>query len=264
MVLKRFKNIFFCVIILISSSCNKIDFPYQLDSPKKIIELPKKLNEISGLDYFSKDTLVGVQDEIATIFFLNSKDGQIYDKIVFGKKGDFEGIAKHKDKFFVLKSNGTLIRVSKKGKTKAYDFKKNKDFDFEGLCLDTLNNRLLIACKEHGKEKKKHSIYVYAFSLEDKEYLKEPVFKISKKVVGEDFLPSGIAIHPSGNIYIPSAYSHQLLQMTNSGKAQHIIDLNHSSFNQAEGICFGKRGELYIANEKGNGVPNIMIFEQKK
>lgn len=253
------------LLFIITASCTMTDFIYNINKPNKVIELPKKLNEVSGLEYIAKDTLVCVQDEIGTIFFINTKDGEIYDEIEFEKKGDFEGIAKYKNKYYVLRSDGTLFRVSRNGKSKEYKFKDGKEYDFEGLCLDVVNNRLLIACKEHSKSKKKHLIHIFEFSLTDKEYLKDPVFVVDKEETGKGFSASGIAIHPSGNMFVLSAASNQMLELTPEAEVRAVIDLTNQHFNQAEGICFGENGELYISNEKGKGkgIPNVMIFEPR-
>ena len=250
------------LLFVILTSCTMTEFPYNFNDPTRVVELPEILNEISGLEYVSKNLLACVQDETATIFYISPKTGEIIDSIVFGKKGDYEGIVSHKKKFYVLRSDGRISRVSDKGVVKNFDFKKSKGFDFEGLCLDQENNRLLVACKEHGKKKK--FIYIYAFSLDSKKYLKKPVFEVSRELVGKVFQPSGVAMHPDGTIYIPSAYSKQLLQISKHGKVLEVIELTNENFFQAEGICFGDSGKLYIANEKANGTPNVMTFKMKK
>lgn len=257
-----FKKSWFGIFLIVSlTSCTSSTMDYNLDQPNRVIKLPKVLKEISGLEYVSKDTLACVQDEKASVYFIDSKTGKIKKQINFGKRGDYEGLAFYKKKIFVLRSDGRISRVSNKGVVKDFNFSKNSGFDFEGLCVDHKNDRLLIACKKHGKPKKnKEAIFIYAFSLKDKKCLTEPVFKIARKEIGKKFQPSGIAIDGKGVIHIPSAYSKQLLTMTAQGEVLSVRKLKNKNFVQAEGVCFGKEGELYISNEGGNGRSNLMVF----
>ena len=251
-------------VLLFLTSCFKSTMDYNLDQPTSTVKLPKVLTEISGLEYVSKNTLACVQDETAIIYFIDIQSGKIKDQIVFGKKGDYEGIAFFNKKAFVLRSDGRISRISNKGVVKNFDFEKKGGFDFEGLCLDKENHRLLIACKEHSKQKKNEDfIFIYGFSLIKKRYLTKPVYKISKKKLGKKFQPSGIAIDHEGMIYIPSAYSKKLLVLSPEGEVYDLLKLTNKKFVQAEGICFGEKNELYISNEGASGRSNLLTFSHR-
>ncbi|MEO0405073.1 MAG: SdiA-regulated domain-containing protein, partial [Bacteroidota bacterium] len=150
-------------------------------------------------------------------------------------------------------------------KAKSYKFEKDGTFDFEGVCLDSANHRLLVACKEHGKKKKRDHIYIYAFSLEEKEYSKSPLFKIPKELVHPNFKPSGIAIHPlTQEIYILSSFSKTLLVINNAGDVIGFSQLNEYIHHQPEGITFSPNGTLFISNEKHNTYPTLLQFNSKE
>lgn len=243
-----------------ASACSGQDFQYNLNKPTQQIELPKDLNEISGLEMISDTVLVAVQDEKANVYYLDVNTGKILDQFDFGKDADYEGIAHNKKHFYVLRSDGTLKKVHRNKEAKAYEFKGNKNFDFEGLCLDKSSNRLLVACKEHGDKDERDYFFIYSFSLESKKYDKKPLFKIKRDKVHKKFKPSGIAIHPNGDIYVLSSFSKTLLVLSEDGTIKNILDLKKSIFNQPEGISFNTAGDLFISNEKKDADPTLLKF----
>lgn len=250
-------------LILLIIGCKNQKFLYNLKLPDQQMELASTLNEISGMEMLSDSLIASVQDEKGEIYFLDINTGNIVDHFGFGKKGDYEGIAHHKKHFYVLRSDGSIFKVKRHKDSKEYPFKNNNNFDFEGLCVDQANNQLLVACKLHGDKKKRDFFYVYAFSLEEKKYEKKPVFKIERNKVDKDFKPSGIAIHPNGNIYILSSFSKSLLVLSPKGEIRNHIYLNESIFHQPEGITFNSNGDLYISNEKKDQSPTILRFKKK-
>jgi uncharacterized protein YjiK len=250
-------------VIVALTGCTDQKFLYDLSFPEQRIELSDKLNEISGMELISDSIIASVQDEKALIYYLDADAGTILDELDFGKNADYEGIAHHKNHFFVLRSDGSLFKVGKKKTAKEYEFKHSKDFDFEGLCLDEHNNRLLVACKEHGDKDQRDHIFIYAFSLESKEYDKKPAFKIKRDDVHQNFKPSAIAIHPNGSIYVLSSFSKTLLVLAPDGSILNNIQLSEYIFHQPEGITFNSKGDLFISNEKHDTTPTILKFNKR-
>lgn len=234
---------------------------YKLHVPTEGFRLDSELNEISGLHYYSDSIILAVQDEEGILYYLNSNNGQIIDTYRFGKKGDYEGVTANKNDIYVLKSNGDITLIKrKKDKTKTYDFKNSKGFDFEGLCMDKENKRLLVACKTHGEKDKNDFIRIYEFSLQSMSYAKHPAFKIPKDKVSKLFSPSAIAIHPDGNIYLLSSTAKMLLILSSAGEILQKRPLFKDIFNQPEGITFAPNGDLFISNEKKNKYPTLLKF----
>ncbi len=231
---------------------------YDLDEPVARFKLHKDLNEISGLHAISDSVLLAIQDEKGTLFFLNTK-GEIIKKKSFGEDADYEGVTAYKKSFYALKSNGNLIQI-KGGKKKVHPFKKKGSFDFEGLCVDTLKNRLLIACKSHPDKDKDDFIYIYGFDLRKKKFEDKPVFKIKKQDSFKVFNPSACALHPNGNLYVLSASAKMLISISSQGEIIEVYDLISQLFSQPEGIAFMSNGDMYISNEKNTAQPNIMKF----
>lgn len=248
-----------CVLL---NSCAQKSLNYNMSFPDVTMKLSEELNEISGLDLVSDSTIVSINDEKAVIYYLDVNSGEIISKFDFGKDQDFEGIA-FNNGFYVLRSNGTITKVKKNKKNKEYKFKGGKHYDFEGITLDSAHNRLLIACKNHYITNQQDYVFIYSFSLNEKVYEQKPLFKISKKKVHQNFMPSGISIHPNGNIYVLSSFSKTLLVLSPNGKILTKTQLNSYIFNQPEGITFNKNGDLFIANEKNGTYPTLLKFLQQ-
>lgn len=264
--LSKYALVFMFLSCAGSGSTDKAPFPYRLEKPSKTITLSEELNEISGLCLAENQGTVciaTIQDEKADVYFLDTSSASIINSFDFGKNGDFEGISCKGSKFYILRSDGEISISKHQGKAKEYKFKDNKDFDFEGLCLDPKNQRLLVACKEHGVKKKNEFIYIYGFDIKEKKYERKPIFKTKKTGLLEGFKPSGIAIHPSGDIYILSSFSKKLLVLDHQGNTKFIQHLDENIFFQPEGICFDQKGDLYISNEKHNRYPTLLKFNHE-
>lgn len=241
----------FLVLIFISSCTPKVDrkFDYNFSNPKAIIDLPRELNEISGLHWEKENKLWAINDEKGIAYALNVNNGKILDKIKFKKRGDFEGIAKVEETLYVLKSNGTLLAVENNKRTKKELFAKG--YEFEGLCYLKNRNSLLLACKEHKKANKNKFVWVFEYDLVTQRLREAPYLKIEKKEIGRKFKPSGIAIHPDNSVYIISGVSSQLIKVNPISNEMKEVQLQEKNFPQLEGICFNKEGEMYLASERG-------------
>lgn len=260
---KRLMFIIVCFVIALGSiSCQVGSHtPYNLMLPTEGHQLSEKLNEISGIHYQNDSTVLAIQDEKARIYFLNPNDGEINTTYSFGKKGDFEGITSSGEDIYVLKSNGDIMQINMATeKTDKYGFKDSKGFDFEGLCLDAANDRLLVACKKHADKDKNDHIRIYAFDLGTRQYEKKPVYKLAKSHISAQFKPSGIAIHPNGSVYILSSTAKMLMAISTEGEVLWKEVLPESIFNQPEGITFSPEGDLFISNEKKNKYPTLLKF----
>lgn len=268
-------------------------FPYNLNNPAGHFKLPKDLTEISGITEYGNNYLLCVQDEKGKIYVYDLTEHEIVEEVKFYEKGDFEDIALVGDDIYVLKSNGTLYRVTdfnlksqntEKIKTHLTDLNNT-----EGLTYDSTYNQLLIACKglpgKTGKDYEGHKA-IYAFDLDSMELEREPYVLISsdsiKKFIYQDatvqfvedinqfvdpitgsftILPSAIAIHPSNNyLYILSSPAELLIVMDRQGNLKHLQKLELDLFIQPEGMTFLRNGTLLISNEGKKGKGNIMFF----
>lgn len=272
--------------------------PYDLSKPYMTFEMPKDLEEISGLSMgIDSNQLVAINDEKGHIYFINKMTGKLEKEVDFGKNKDYEGIETVKDEIFVVESDGELYRVQRIGDkdedTDKFENKLGRKYDVEGLTYDPVSEELLIACK--GKpgsgDRYDNMRAVYSFDLKTKGYSKNPAYLIDRGEI-EDYFesnlkdskfsstlralidpdsamdafgPSGIAIHPAtGNFFILSSVGKLLVVLNRNGTIEHLEPLDKKIHRQPEGICFDKDGTLYISNEGKGKKGRIYKFMPKK
>jgi uncharacterized protein YjiK len=142
----------------------------------------------------------------------------------------------------------------------------------EGLCLDKVNHRLLIACKGESTAKgiSKHYKAVYTYNLVTHKLDDKPVLLINQNEIEKRintktaFAPSAIAVHPiTGDIYIIGTVGKLLLVFSSTGELKNIERLEGKYFIQPEGICITANGNIYISNEGRDGKGNILLFKPR-
>ncbi|QAA82469.1 hypothetical protein EI546_12390 [Aequorivita sp. H23M31] len=244
-------------------------------------DVPKELEEISGITYLSDNKIVCVQDEEGILFIFNLDTDLIEKQINFAKSGDYEGLAIIDSTAFIVESSGKIFEVSNylsiDFHTEVYQTPFSGKNNLESLTADPKNNRLLLAVKDVDPNSKSYK-GIYAFDLESKKIDSKPIFKInlddpifrgkngsSDNERHGQFYPSEIAINPvDGNIYILEGKDPKLLIMDSNEKLLQLHTLNRESFPQPEGMTFAPDGTLYISNEGKKGMANIMEVELKK
>jgi uncharacterized protein YjiK len=280
-----------------TGSGQDFQFPYDLGSADAEYKLPGALEEISGLAWCGKDKLACVQDEKGHIYVLDLEKDIDITKYNFGKDGDYEDIAVHKQTIYVLRNDGRIYRVKDlkedKIRVKKYETPLSEKNDTEGMAFDPLTHSLLIACKGSPSIEKENPYKgfraVYRFDLETKELVEKPHFlvdldnldsysdrgtferfsmKVARKLKLVDsetpFKPSGISIHPEyGDVYIISNIGKLLIVMDRRGKVLYIHELDAGIFRQPEGICFSPEGDLYISSEGQGGKGYILKFNSR-
>jgi hypothetical protein len=231
--------------------------------------LPDVLKEISGNVLAGQDRMACIEDNEGIIYIYNLQSKKIDEEIKFAGKGDYEGIARVGDVYWVLRSDGFLYEVHPvqggKSTVKTYDLPLTSENDTESLFYDSENKRLLVGVKEKDlTEKDKKG--VYAFDLDKKTLNKEAVFYIDggkkdkeeadkgkkKKKKKKEVKPSDLAIHPkTRDIYVLDGPESELLILEPSGKLKSTQKLDKDVFPQPEGLCFSEDGHLYISSEAG-------------
>lgn len=232
--------------------------------------LPEILDEVSGIAMIDKNRIAAVQDEDGIIFIYNLKESRIEKQIEFSGGGDYEGIALVGSTAYVLRSDGNIFEVQnfleKDLKTVEIESELKGKYNFEGLCYDSKNNRLLIAAKEKARDDHKP---VFAYDLQERKLNTEPALRLSfndpifegvkEKKKQKVISPSEINIHPStGNIYILEGVEPKIVILDSKGNSKNLLQLSRKQFNQAEGLTFGPKGEVYISNEGKGGKANIL------
>lgn len=244
----------------------------------KIWEMPKKLNEISGIAWIDDGKLACVQDEDGIIFIYNLNENKVEETVNFAKVGDYEGVAIVDSTSYILRSDGTLFEIKnylkKNFEVSTHKTPFSENNDMESLTHDKENNRLLLIPKEKDL-KNDERLGIYTFDLQNKRMDSNSIFKIEfndpifdNKKEDRDKKPSN-AIHPSdiainplnGHHYILEGKKPKILILDKDGKSVKLINLSKKKFSQPEGITFSPEGTMYISNEGKKGTANILEVE---
>lgn len=245
-----------------------IERGYDFNKAEKV-EMKNRLKEISGIHFLKDNLFVAIEDEDGVIFTVDFASGKITDEQVFAGPGDFEDVTMDSNFFYVLKSNGTIYRVSRNGDSSKFStnaIKNNNGSEFESLYLDSAANNLILICKSCPDEKK-HSINAYVFNLQNAQFNDLPVYSIdmdalTKKDSHSGIKPSAAAIHPiEKKLYVLCSVGKMLLVCDLQGKVEKGYHLDPNVFQQPEGIAFTPNGDMFISNEANHGKANILKFE---
>ncbi|MEQ6117932.1 SdiA-regulated domain-containing protein [Reichenbachiella sp. MALMAid0571] len=259
---------------------------YNLKEYKQKFFLPYALEEISGLSYVKHGVLACIQDEDGKLFLYDYINKEISLSLRFWDSGDYEGVEIMGDSAYVVNSKGYLLIFNYEGKegnlnTRKVNTPLGKKNDIEGLCYDKATNSLVMVCKgDSDIDKKKISGQaLYQYNLDKHEFVKEPLFSVSKKDIKEflethkdnayeekriNFHPSGIALHPiDGNYYIIASTGKLMIVVSREGKIHASYPISPGILGQPEGICFAPNGDLFISSEGEGDKGYILRFEMK-
>jgi len=272
--------LFICTLAACANSQKPAKTPphYNINSPV-VFKMPEGLREISGITILPGTNLfLAEQDEEGKVFYFKLGDTKIAHT-KFGAKGDYEDIALHNNRVFMLRSDGTLFSFPvsqlmagaiKDVKTWAGMLPKG---EYEGLYADPYTASMYVLCKHCKDENTSKVGGGYIFSVKaDGSLTPNGSFEIDVKEIGKmtgakkiDFHPSALAKNPvTGEWYIVSSVNQLLVVADKDWRVKDVYPLGRSVFNQPEGIAFDSTGNLYISNEGGDGYGNILKFAFKK
>ena len=286
-------SVFFSSCAIIKAQDADFPEPYDWENPASSLELSKDLAEVSGLSNIPNSPyLYAVQDEEGILYLLDRETGRTVQQIPFWKEGDYEGIELINDDVYVVKSTGTVYRVTAAGTTEQQVEKYNgflgSDNDVEGLGYDPNRGQLLLACKAEPGENIDPNRFkaIYGFDLASQSFIQEPLLLLDRNAVDaylrvckpgkyhsklcdifspdkEDFdlTPAAMAVHPiTGHYYLTSAKGNLLLIIDSNGNILHIDKLPKELHRQPEGLCFDEQGNLYISNEQKKDNPPVIHY----
>lgn len=262
------------------------DTSYVFASPDAHFNLPKKLDEISGLALLGDGLLGAVQDEDGMLFVIDSRTGEVVEEHQFGKKGDYEAVDYAEGRLFILRSDGHVMRFdggwSSLDEATTFDLDIPKRCDAEGLRYDAPERRLLVSCKDEPGPGLEVEKAIYAFDSDGQKLQDEPVFIVdsrrlnaslpdhpvnkavrsvlSDKVDLSGFRPSELAIHPvTDELFILSSVRETILALNRNGEPSRLWVLPSDLLTQPEGMAFLPNGDLFIASEAGNQDEAVLL-----
>ncbi len=255
--------------------------PYDLLRPVEEMKLHNDLIEISGLTHIGNKKIACVEDETGNIYILDDEKGNILEKIKFHKYGDYEGIEKIAEDFYIAKSNGKLYKWSNNNLVKLKT-ELGVENNIEGICYDPFSDLIYLACKElAGLNEDDYDMAraVYAYDYKRDSLIRKPRFLIHRDTLmnyvqktwstGEKipnilFKPSGIAVHPfDEKIYIVNYIGRIIIILNQDASIHAVLPLSIQLFSQPEGICFDAEGNLFISNEGGEEKGYILKFKYR-
>jgi hypothetical protein len=273
---------FFCLLLIFAISCtqkpDKIEESpqgYNLNKPS-VLKLPSALDEISGIVYYPKDkSVLAINDEVGWLYKIHLKEDPDIQKWKYSNGADFEDLVLVDSVFFVLESNGNIIRFKfirpDSVDRQEFVFPEPGKNEFEILYHHPKENKLIMLCKDCEIDNK-NSLTAFAFDLDSLAYSSSPAFVIDIRKI-EDLLdekrlrykPSAAAINPlTGELYIISSINKVLVVADLNGVPKKVYKIDPRICKQPEGLTFTSNGDLIISNESADiGAANILFFKYK-
>lgn len=243
---------------------------YNMDKAYRL-KLPLELDEISGLAYYARDTSVfAINDERGLLYKLGLGTNRNITRWKFSPGEDFEDLVLLDSSFYVLQSDGTLIKIvfqAGQAVPEIIPFQYGKDNEFEILYYDDQKKKLILICKDCESDKKK-SLTTFSFDPVTRKF-SDSSFSINVDLIAASinekkirFKPSAAAINPVDSLlYIVSAINKLLVVTDRDGNFKKAYPINSSLFKQPEGLTFTPSGSMIFSNEAADvGVADILIF----
>jgi uncharacterized protein YjiK len=248
---------------------------YNFKAPHQY-KLPLELDEISGVAFYAKDSSIfAINDEKGWLYKIKPGNQLDIRKWKFSSGADFEDLVLLDSSFYVLQSNGNIIKVSvhDNGNLESHDypFAFGNGNEFEILYYDDSVKKMILICKDCESDKKK-SLTTYTFDPSNGTF-SDSSFSIDVNQIAKaqkeeklKFKPSAAAINPKdGLVYIISSVNKLLVVTDRKGGVQKVYPIDPALFKQPEGISFTPSGTIIISNEAGGvGVADILIFSNSK
>ncbi len=266
---------------------------HDLSKPVAQFILPVELLEVSGLTDLDEYTVACLQDENATIYVVDIRDGKIKERHPFGPPGDMEGLTRVGDELYALRSDGLIYQLRRKDTRYAVVDSFHMQLghrNIEGLGFDERKYLVLVAPKDilKGGPDTRDQRSVFAFDPATRKLLPKPVLtysvkEIIRKAEAEGMkLPvrttkngrtvdalklrmSSIAVDPvSDHYFLLSAVDQTLLVLDRNGAfaALHLLDAD--LLPKPEGITFLPNGDMLIATEGKKGPPRLVRYARQE
>jgi len=260
------------VLLFASLGCKAQQPGYDLNHPSTVIELPHKVNEISGITY-AQGFVYAIDDEHGDVYKIELKQNPEIENWPYGKNKDYEDLVLVHGKIYALNSKGHITYFTENFPVKETE-KAQLDLsgknEFESLYYDPSINKLVMLCKECSIDDKDENS-AWTFNLSNHSFDKNPLYKIKRKDIEKvydkkigRFKPSAATLNPvTQELYVLSSVI-SILVIIKNNEVKQVLKLDPELFNQPEGICFSPSGDLFISNESGKKqAATILIFKRK-
>ncbi|MEZ6038429.1 MAG: hypothetical protein R3F29_13175 [Planctomycetota bacterium] len=244
--------------------------------PLASFALPEELAEISGLATVDERTVACVEDETGTVFLLDVTTGAVTTRLPFGKDGDYEGLARLGDAYWVLRSDGRLDELRPDGDRLRRSRRLELDLphdELEGLDASADGRQLLIAPKSEPRKKRdRDARRVYRLDPSVDEPQPTVLFETTAAAVAAQLLRLGADAEPdvrlssiaeqpgTGLYYTLSGADRTLLVFTADGAVCGAHRFAKKDLPQPEALTFLPSGELVVSSEGGKGSARLVVY----
>ena len=253
--------------------------------------LPPELREVSAITALDERTLACVQDEQGALFLVDLMGQDPPRVAAFGDPGDSEGLARVGDDYWVLRSDGLLLRLRSRGDgglemAGPYRLPTEHE-DWEGLCFDHDRGVLLVLPKDRagkGKDERDHR-FVFAFDPSTCLMQPRPLLELDVQALLEQAEERGLAlptrttpkgkpkrslkllgseilaIPGTGELLLLSATDRALVRVDREGRLLGVRHFDEGDLPQPEGMAWLPDGRLLVASEgtDGPGVVHVVV-----
>lgn len=244
--------------------------------------LPHQLREASAVVSIDADTVVCVQDEVGALYFVSLSGAHPVRKVEFGPRGDYEGLARVGDVYWVLRADGALLELRRDGER--FRIARSVPLpvgfrDWEALCHDPASGRLLVMPKDRpsGDKDARDQRPVFAVDPVAGAVDAEPFAvwrrgiwldqalargfdvpvrtsdKGKEKVQLELLFSELLVAREQGQFLLLAAGDRVLLRVDRDGRLLGVQRLDPAKLPQAEGMTFLADGRLLVVSEADGG-----------
>lgn len=239
------------------------------------LELPHSLREVSGIVAVDPTTIACVQDEVGALYFVDLSGERPVREEPFGPRGDYEGLARVGDDFWVLRSDGELLCVRQRGGRLHVADRVRLPAGFaewEGICYDAERRLLLVLAKHDDTATGPRVRPVFGVDPATLRVLADPVATIDVRRLAADAAARDIVVPTKGNgdgvratvrlhcsellalpergeLLVLSAADHVLLRLDRTGGLLGCRALDEGELPQPEGLALLPDGRLLVASE---------------
>jgi uncharacterized protein YjiK len=233
---------------------------YDFDERAWYVDLPDRLEEVSGLAFAPDGRLFAHDDERGRVYEIDPRDGSVGKHFDLGTetvRGDFEGLVVVRERFFLVTSTGLLYEFREGDDRARVDYRVTDSgvgagCEVEGLDYDPGDDALLLACKIATPDR--GTIIVHRVPMVPGRPrgapLEIPRGQLARWDIDEDFAPSAIVVASSEVLFILSARQNAIIEVDRRGRIVAGVELRSGRHPQSEGLAIGPDGTLYLSDEK--------------
>lgn len=231
---------------------------YNFDSlPPTLWQLPKQLEEVSGLALMSDGRLFVHQERRGVVWEVDWQKGTLVKSFHLGKgiKSHFVGIAILGTRFYMINEKGgiTYFHEGFPGEGKpysSYDTGTGQFCDASGLAARPDTSELLILCGKPQKKTPKDQLTVFAWNTVTREKVNVPFLSIPLPAELAGIEPSGIELLPDGSGFLVlTAKERFIIDISWKGEIRSWQALQKDFHKTPAGLTITPDGAIILADQ---------------